>query len=218
MKSHDFFRRDNGDFATVREVSEPPHDIIMGGSISSDDASAMDIQAASLPQEEEPDDQEASQEAQPTAEASGATGLSGTTGSSSGTLLGAVLPSGLLGIDDAKPDEYYQAADQIRGALSQLPEQLQQNMDQELAEWVYSTDEYLDNYYMSCEYAYQALQRTSAKLKIDGHEFNHFVQHLLETVQVVLNGLVPCLDDYIMNAHDLFVEDFVWSMDDRPAH
>ena len=25
---------------------------------------------------------------------------------------------------------------------------------------------------------------------------------------------MPCLDDYIMNAHDPLVEDFIWSMDD----
>ena len=27
---------------------------------------------------------------------------------------------------------------------------------------------------------------------------------------------MPYLDDYIMNAHDPFVEDFVWSVDDNP--
>ena len=42
LNSHDFFRGDNGDFATIREVSESPHDIIMGGSTSSDDATAME--------------------------------------------------------------------------------------------------------------------------------------------------------------------------------
>ena len=33
-------------------------------------------------------------------------------------------------------------------------------------------------------------------------------------MKVALNGLMPYLDDYIMNAHDPFVEDFIWSMDD----
>ena len=79
----------------------------------------VDSQAASIPQEEA-EDQEAPQEAQPAAEASGATGSSGTSGLSSGTLLGAEVPSGLLAIEDAKPDDCYQASDQIRGALDQL--------------------------------------------------------------------------------------------------
>ena len=88
------------------EVSESSHDIIMSGSISSDDAAAMEVdsQAASLPQqEEEVDDQEASQEAQPAAEASEETGSPGTPGLSSGTLPGAEVPSGLLATEDAKP-------------------------------------------------------------------------------------------------------------------
>ena len=32
---------------------------------------------------------------------------------------------------------------------------------------------------------------------------------------VVIHDLLPYLDDYIMNAHDPFVEDFIWSMDDN---
>ena len=40
------------------------------------------------------------------------------------------------------------------------------------------------------------------------------MQHPLEIAQVVLNGLVPYLDDYVMSAHDPCAEDFVWSMDD----
>ena len=51
-------------------------------------------------------------------------------------------------------------------------------------------------------------------MNIDGHEFNHHMQHPNETVKVVQNGLMPYLDDYVMNACDLFVEDFIWSMDD----
>ena len=52
-------------------------------------------------------------------------------------------------------------------------------------------------------------------MNINGHEFDHFVQHPLETAKVVLNGVMPYLDDYIMGAHDPFVEDFVWAMDDN---
>ena len=34
--NHDFFMGNNGSFATVREVSEASHDIMMGDTISSD--------------------------------------------------------------------------------------------------------------------------------------------------------------------------------------
>ena len=43
LRSHDFFMGNNGTFATVREVSETSHDIMMGDTISSD-ASAMDVE------------------------------------------------------------------------------------------------------------------------------------------------------------------------------
>ena len=49
---------------------------------------------------------------------------------------------------------------------------------------------------------------------MEGQEFNHHMQHPNETMKVALNGLTPNLEDYIMNAHDPCVEDFVWSMDD----
>ena len=90
------FRGDNGDFTTIREVSESSHDIVMGECISSD-ASAMDVdsQDATLPQRDT-EDPEAPQQAQPAAEPSGATGSSGTSGLSPGTLLGAEVPSRLL--------------------------------------------------------------------------------------------------------------------------
>ena len=55
-----------------------------GWLISSDDATAMEVDSQA-------------------AEASRVTGLSGTTGSSSSALLGAVLPSGLLAIEDGNP-------------------------------------------------------------------------------------------------------------------
>ena len=104
-----------GDFARIREVSKSSHDIIMGGSISSDDEAVMEVdsQAASLPQEDEPDDDGASQEAQQQLKLQE---LPGTSGLSPGTLFGAEVPSGLLAIEDAKPDGYYQASDQIQGA------------------------------------------------------------------------------------------------------
>ena len=51
--------------------------------------------------------------------------------------VGAEAPPGLLAIEDVKPDEYYQASDQVREALSDLSEQLQQNADSRLAEWVH---------------------------------------------------------------------------------
>ena len=41
----------NGTFATVREVSETSHDIMMGDTISSD-ASAMDVDSQGSPRED----------------------------------------------------------------------------------------------------------------------------------------------------------------------
>ena len=57
-------------------------------------------------------------------------------------LLGAEVSAGVLAVEDAKPEEYYRASDQISGTLGQLGEQLQQNMEAQLAEWVHSTEEY----------------------------------------------------------------------------
>ena len=47
--NHDFFMGNNGNFATVREVSETSHDIMMGDTISSD-VSMVDVES---PREEE---------------------------------------------------------------------------------------------------------------------------------------------------------------------
>ena len=91
----------------------------------------------------------------------GTTGLSGSSASAPGTLfflLGSKAPPGLLAIVDAKPDEYYQASDQIREALSDLPERLQQNAESQLVDWVHSTDEYPSNLWMNCEYAQKACE------------------------------------------------------------
>ena len=39
--------------------------------------------------------------------------------------------------------------------------------------------------------------------------------HAKDYNNVVISNLLPYLDDYIMNAHGPFVEDFIWSMDDN---
>ena len=105
--------------------------------------------------------------AQPAAqpgESLGSTGLSGSSASAPRTLLGAEAPPGLLAIEDIKPDEYYQASDQIRGALQDLPEQIQQNEESQLASWVHTTENYPDNLWMDCEYARKACDRTGARI------------------------------------------------------
>ena len=49
-----------------------------------------------------------------------------------------------------------------------------------------------------------------------GGEFNRdHMDHPSSKFKVNLTDLVPYLDDYAMNRHDPFVEDFVWSMDDN---
>ena len=80
---HDFFMGNNGKFAVVREVSETPHDILMGDTISSD-ASAMDVDSQEATEEASAaqpaaDDQPAT-DAQP-ADQLGTTGLSGSSSS-----------------------------------------------------------------------------------------------------------------------------------------
>ena len=134
--------------------------------------------------------------------------------------MGAEAPPGLLAIEDAKPDEYYQASDQIREALHDLPEQLQQSEESQLADWIHSTDEYPTNLWMDCEYAKKACERTSARINMDVQTFKHHAdhphaQHYVN--KVVIHDLMPMpyLDDYTMTAHDPFVEDFIWSMDDN---
>ena len=46
-------------------------------------------------------------------------------------------------------------------------------------------------------------------------EFGLEHPHAQATLRLALPGLLPYLDDYIMGAHDPFVEDFHWSMDDN---
>ena len=71
-----------------------------------------------------------------------------------GTVLGAEAPPGLLAIEDVKPDEQCQESDQIRIAVNQLPEQLEQNAESQLADWVHSALDYPTNLWMSSEYAF----------------------------------------------------------------
>ena len=59
-----------------------------------------------------------------------------------------------------------------------------------------------------------ACQRTGARINADLQEFKLSADHRHGHGQVVLHDLMPYLDDYVMNAHDPFVEDFSWSMDD----
>ena len=143
-------------------LCETSHDIIMGDTVSSD-ASATDVDSHGQPDDdgsaqpatlEEPaaGAQPAAEDEQP-GDSLGATGLSGSSSSAPRTLLGAEAPPGLLAIEDVKPDEYYQASDQIREALQDLPEQLQQNEESQLASWVHTTEDYPDNLWMDCEYA-----------------------------------------------------------------
>ena len=134
-----------------------------------------------------------------------------------GTVLGAEAPPGLLAIEDIKPDEYYQAADQIRGALQNLPEQIQQQEESRTASWVHTTDAYPDNLWTDFEYARKACDRTGARINfvIRSLEFGPEHPHAKPYTKVAIPGLLPYLDDYIMSAHDPYVEDFHWSMDDN---
>ena len=168
LRSHDFFMGNNGTFAIVREVSETSHDIMMGDTIPSD-ATAMDVDSHGSPREEDGSAPAATLDepaavAQP-GESLESTGLSGSSASAPRTVLGAEAPPGLLAIEDIKPDEYYQAADQIRGALQNLPEQIQQREESQLASWVHTAEGYPDNLWTDYEYARKACDRTGARNK-----------------------------------------------------
>ena len=63
-----------------------------------------------------------------------------------------------------KPDEYYQRSDQIRAALQNLPEQIQQNEETQLANWVYTTEVYSSSLWTDYEYARKACDRTGARV------------------------------------------------------
>ena len=86
-------------------------------------------------------------------------------------------------------------------------------MESQLAELVHSTVNYSEDLWLSCEYSLKAHERTGARTGVDLYDFNHRLSHKHEIEKVVLHDLMPYLDDY-MNAHDRFVEDFIWSMDE----
>ena len=170
LRNHDFFMGNNGQFTVVKEVSETSHDIMMGDTISSD-ASGMDVDSHGPPHDDasvQPATLEDTAAAAATGESLGSTGLSGSSASAPRTLLGGVAPPGLLAIEDFKPDAYYQASDEIRGALQDLPEQIQQNEDSQLASWVHTTDECPESLWMDCEYARTALHKDRRS-----NEFRH---------------------------------------------
>ena len=110
LMNNDFFMGNNGNFATVREVSETSHDIMMGDTISSD-VSLMDVDS---PREEGGQGQAATlDETAATAQSGGSletAGLSSSSASAPRTVLGVEAPPGLLAIEDIKPDEYYQCS------------------------------------------------------------------------------------------------------------
>ena len=125
-------------------------------------------------------------------------------------MLGAEAPPGLLAIEDIKPHEYYQAADQIRGALQNLPEQIQQQEESRLAVWVHTNEAYPDNLWTDLEYARKACDRTGAQIHfvIRSLEFGPEHPHAKAYTKVAIPGLLPYLDVYIMSAHDPYVKDF----------
>ena len=138
LAGNDFFKGNNGHFAPIREVSEGSHDATMAESVS--DVSMADAEGAMA---------QGSTHAAATLDESGATvrsatsqetaGLSSSSASAPRTTLGAEAPPGLLlAIEDIKPDEFYQASDQIRSALQNLPEQLQNQEETQLEAWVHS--------------------------------------------------------------------------------
>ena len=215
----DFFMGNNGYFAPIREVSEGSHDVTMAAETVSD-VSMTDAEGAMA--------QGDAQDAAATLDESGATvqsaasqetaGLSSSSASAQRTILGAEAPPGLLlAIEDIKPDEFYQASGQIRSALQNLPEQLQNQEETQLAAWVHSTDGYSSDLWTDMEYARKACDRTGARIHfaIYPMRFGPEHPHMKHYTRVAIPGLLPYLDDYIMGAHDPFVEDFHWSMDDN---
>ena len=217
LMNHDFFMGNHGTFATVREVSETSHDIMMGDTISSD----VSMRDADSPREDDGQGQAATlDETAATAQSGGSletAGLSSSSASAPRTILGVEAPPGLFAIEDLKPDEYYQAADQIRGALQNLPDQIQQQEEPRTANWVHTTLQYSSSLWTDYEHARKACDRTGARINfvIRSLEFGPERPHAQAYNKIALPGLLPYLDDYIMGAHDPFVEDFHWSMDDN---
>ena len=98
-----------------------------------------------------------------------------------------------------------------------LPEQIQQQEESRTASWVHTTDAYPDNLWTDFEYARKACDRTGARINfvIRSLEFGPEHPRAKPHTKVAIPGLLPYLDDYIMSAHDPYVEDFHWSMDDN---
>ena len=130
-------------------------------------------------------------------------GLSSSSASAQRTVLGAEAPPGLLlAIEDIKPDEFYQASDQIRSALQNLLEQLQNQEETQLAAWVHSTDGYSSDLWTDMEYARKACDRTGARIHFAIHpmRFGPEHPHMKNYTRVAIPGLLPYLDDYIMGS------------------
>ena len=164
LTDHDFFRGNNGTFATIREVSEASHDIMMGDTISSD-VSMVDAES---PREGDGQGQAATLDDTAATAQTGVSmetvGLSSSSASAPRTVFGAEAPPGLLAIEDVKPDEYYQTSDRIRSALQNLPEQIQQREENQLANWVHTTEVYSSSLWTDYEYARKACDRTGARI------------------------------------------------------
>ena len=219
LTGNDFFRGNNGYFTVVREVSEGSHDVTMGDTVSSDvsmtDADVTMAQGDAQDTAATLDESVATVQSATSQETAG---LSSSSASAQRTVLGAEAPPGLLlAIEDIKPDEYYQASGQIRSALQNLPEQLQNQEETQLAMWVHSTDSYNNDLWTDHEYARKACDRTGARIHfvIYPLKFGPDHPHMKNYTKVAIPGLLPYLDDYIMGAHDPFVEGFHWSMDDN---
>ena len=215
LRGNDFFMGNNGHFAPIREVSEGSHDVTMAETVS--DVSMPDAEgAATLDTAATLDESGATIQSATSQETAG---LSSSSASAPRTVLGAEAPPGLLlAIEDIKPDEFYQASNQIRSALQNLPEQLQNQEETQLEVWVHSTDRYdTGDLWTDVEYAKKACDRTGARIyfAIQLLSFGPEHPHMKPYTRVAIQGLLPYLDDYIMGEHDPFVEDFHWSMDDN---
>ena len=107
----------------------------------------------------------------------------------------------LLEIADAKPEEYYRASDQIRGALGQLREQLQQDIEAQQAEWFIPQKST-----RTCGCHVNMLTKLASaqvpRVNMDGTEFNYNATHPNQVMKIHLGDLIPDLDDYAMNMHD----------------
>ena len=206
LNINDFFRGDNGDFTTIREVSGSSHDIpmICHGRLHVVGCVANGPWWSwwSCHVQEDEDDNE---EQEPTEAAAQVDTLATTSSGASrpGSLLGAEVPVPLLAIEDAKSDEYHKAADMISGALDQLGEQLQQHLEAQQAEWVHSTEEPSSKICTCCvsmptwrvngvsanRWPYQHSRRKSSTIAL--HIPN-------QVITVNLGDLMPYLDDYAM--------------------